>query len=97
MNGSGTLTVALAFTAGSIAGGTWAAGSSTQFITGTANGTSLTATVSCTSPDGTSACFPDCRQTFTGTMTSNDLSGTYAEVPGDTCTPHSGSVSASRQ
>ncbi len=101
VSGAGTLTMTLG-TAGSIAGGTWAAvfpgqRSSTQFVTGTVNGTSLTVTVSCSSPDFSFSCFPDCRQAFTGTMTANGLSGTYAEVPGDTCTPHSGSVSTTRQ
>jgi hypothetical protein len=30
-------------------------------------------------------------------LTSAGLTGNYAEVPGDSCTAHSGSVNASRQ
>ena len=101
LSGAGTLTVTLG-TAGPSAGGTWTAAfpgkqPTTQFITGTVDGTSYTATVSCSSPDGSFQCFPDCRQVFTGTLTPNGLTGTYAEVPGDACTPRSGSVSATRQ
>ena len=101
VSGAGSLTVTLG-TSGSNAGGTWAATfpgqkASTRFITGTLDGARYTATVSCSSIDGTFACTPDCRQTFTGTLTPDGLSGTYAEVPDDTCTAHSGTVNASRQ
>src|SRR5579859_1532789 len=51
VSGAGTLTVTLG-TSGSIAGGTWATTfpgqtTSTRFVTGTINGASYTATVSC--------------------------------------------------
>jgi hypothetical protein len=98
---AGSVTVSVG-SAGSLTGSTWLATfpgqrTSTRFITGTVNGTSYNATVSDCLESGTSGCFPDCRQTFTGTLTSGGLSGTYAEVPGDSCTAHAGSVSASRQ
>jgi hypothetical protein len=101
VSGVGTVTVTLG-TSGSNAGGTWAAAfpgerASNRFISGTVSGASYTATVSCSSIDDTLVCIPDCRQTFTGTLTSDGLSGSYAEVPGDTCTAHSGTVSATRQ
>lgn len=100
IGGAGSLTVSLG-TTGSIVAGTWLAtfpgtGGSTRVISGTLSGTSYGATVAdCTESDF--VCVPDCQQAFTGTLTSNGLSGTYAEVPGDTCTAHSGSVSATRQ
>jgi len=101
VSGGGTLTVTLG-TAGSSVGGTWTEAFpgqrvSTRFINGSVNGANYTATVQCSSFDGTFACVPDCRQTFTGTLTSNGLSGTYTEVPGDTCTARSGTVTANRQ
>jgi hypothetical protein len=67
-------------------------------IRGTLAGTAYTATVAdCLETYG-EYCYPDCRQTFTGTLTSTGLTGTYAELPGDHCaTVRSGSINASRQ
>jgi len=101
VSGAGTLTVTLG-TAGSSVGGTWTETFpgqrvSTRFITGTVNGANYSATVQCSSFDGTFTCIPDCRQTFTGTLTSDSLSCTYAEAPGDTCAARRGSVTANRQ
>jgi len=77
VSGAGTLTVTLG-TSGPSTGGTWAAASpaqkvSTRFITGTVSGTTYTATVSCSSIDGSTACVPGCPQTFTGLPTSDGL------------------------
>jgi hypothetical protein len=68
-----------------------------RVISGTLTGTAYTAMVSdCLETNG-EYCYPDCRQTFTGTMTSAGLTGNYAELPGDHCTTvRSGSVNASR-
>jgi hypothetical protein len=99
--GTGAVTLSLG-TSGSQIGGTWLASfpgqrSTTRFVTGTVNGTSLSATVSDCLETDSQGCFPNCRQILTGTLTSGGLSATYAEVPGDSCTAHSGSLSANRQ
>ncbi|HEX6462992.1 MAG TPA: hypothetical protein VFZ98_01010 [Vicinamibacterales bacterium] len=101
VNGAGTVTVSVG-NAGSSSGGTWIAAfsgqkSQTRFISGTLSGSAYRATVSDCLETDTEGCFPDCRQTFTGTLTNEGLTGTYAEVPGDTCTAHSGSINATRQ
>ena len=101
VNGAGSVTISVS-SVESIAGGTWSATypglrTVTRFISGTLKGTAYTATVSDCIETDSQACFPNCRQTFTGTLTSAGLTGTYAEVPGDSCTAHSGSVNASRQ
>ena len=101
ISGAGSLTV-LVGSSGSSTGGTWLATfpgqkSSTRFVTGTLKGTAYTATVSDCIETDTEGCFPDCRQTFTGTLTNSGLTGNYAEVPGDSCTAHTGSVNATHQ
>jgi hypothetical protein len=96
--GTGSLTVSLS--SGDLStGGSWVETLpgkklySSRLITGTVKGTTYTATVSdCIANDYT-ACAPNCRQTFTGTLTSSTLSGSYAEVPGDSCATRNGSIS----
>jgi hypothetical protein len=101
VGGAGSLTITLG-NSGSQIGGTWVASypeqsSRTRFVSGTVSGTNLTATVSDCLETDSQLCFPDCRQTLTGTLTSGAMSGTYAEVANDSCAAHSGAVSANRR
>jgi hypothetical protein len=100
--GTGSLTVTVS-SAESSTGGTWletfpGKNARSRFVNGIVNGSSYTATVSDCVETNFQACFPNCRQTFTGTLTASTLSGSYAEVPGDSCaTVRSGTVSTAKQ
>src|SRR5262245_49025236 len=102
VNGTGSLTVTVS-SADSLTGGTWletfpGKNARTRFVNGAMSGSSYTATVSDCVESAFESCIPNCRQTFTGTLTPGTLSGSYAEVPGDNCaTVRSGNVSTTRQ
>jgi len=102
ISGTGSLTVTVS-SAGSSTGGTWletfpGKNARSRFVNGTLNGSSYTATVSDCIETASQSCFPNCRQTLTGTLTASALSGSYAEVPGDSCaTGRSGNVSTAKQ
>lgn len=102
VGGSGSVTISLQ-SSGSIIGGTWTAAfpeqkTWTRVVTGTVNGSSVTATAADCVESDTSTCFPDCRQVFTGTLTATAITGSYVEVPGDSCAPpRSGTVNAVKQ
>ena len=102
MHGAGFVTITVSI-GDSNTGSTWTATSPgqrtvTRFISGPLNGAANTATMSdCLVDDTGSRCFPNCRQTFTGTLTSAGLTGNYAKLPGDSCVnAHSRSVNTSR-
>jgi hypothetical protein len=99
VGGTGSLTVTVS-SGDSSTGGTWletfpGKNPRSRFINGILTGSSYTATVSDCIESDSQGCFPNCRQTFTGTLTASTLSGSYAEVSGDSCaTVRSGSVNA---
>lgn len=104
VGGNGSITIQLT-TASGITSGTWIMSfgttSETRLISGSISGTSYTAEVSQCNNDpsvGGTTCIPNCRMSFFATLTSTTLSGTYTEVPGDSCaTPRSGTVNAVKQ
>jgi hypothetical protein len=103
VGGTGSITIQLT-TASGVTSGTWimsfgGTAEPPRLISGSINGTTYTAEVSqCNNDLSGTLCFPNCRLSFSGSLTSATLSGSYAEVPGDSCqTPRSGTVNAVKQ
>ncbi|HEY2644695.1 MAG TPA: hypothetical protein VGI56_13155 [Galbitalea sp.] len=89
VEGTGSID-ALISTSGESVGGTWDESftgqkPTTRFINGTLNGSSYSATVSDCVPGSSQPCTSTCRLTFSGSLTSGMMSGSYAEAPDASC------------
>ena len=100
--GNGTLTVSLASAAG-LTSGTWSMSfggkaDPVYFVSGTVSGNSYKAVVTtCFDTGVTSGCSSRCAFSFTGSLTSSSLSGTYAATSDQSCLGRTGSINANKQ
>lgn len=99
--GNGTVAVSLT-NAGGLTSGTWQMtfGGKTEaprLISGTVKVNAYTAIVQECQETNTSSCFPNCHFTFTGTITSASLIGTYTAILGASCPVRSGSINTTKQ
>jgi hypothetical protein len=96
-SGKGTLTVVLASAAG-LTSGTWqmafdGKADPMYFVSGTLSGGNYAATVTtCFDTDFASGCSSNCTFSFTGSLTSSSLGGTYTAVSNQSCLGRTGTI-----